>query len=133
MGADAAINYGITALFDKATYEAIQREGDALVRELAVKIETIKSMVKVKTLGGHKVAVVNITPDLSCAMNDAGNEIGKELDCFVAFVRETDTGVNVSMRGKDCLVYAQLHGGGGHADAAGFTLSKEQAELAGLI
>lgn len=68
--------------------------------------------------------------DLNIAINDGGNELSSARGGAVLFARNSrsDPGaVTFSLRGENCIDVAKLFGGGGHRNAAGFTLSSEEA------
>lgn len=108
-------------------FELIMEQGMLSMDDIDNKIEHLKKLVERHTLFDLDVAIIDMTDhaDYKIAMNEAGNTIAEDFGCIVMFVTRGSGNVYCSLRGKDCLVLALKFNGGGHANAAGFTLSPE--------
>jgi len=108
-------------------FDLMMEQGMLSMDDIDNKTARLKLLVERYTLFDHNVAVIDMTDhsDHKIAMNEAGNTIAEDLGCIVMYVTRGSGNVYCSLRGKDCLALALKFDGGGHANAAGFTLSPE--------
>lgn len=113
--------------FDKLTKTVIDNlvsEGNVLIREFEKDIKLLLRNVRYMTIGGHEVPVVNANSKYS---SELGNILA-ENNPFGATYFDTDESRIFSLRstdeGKDVSKVAQLFGGGGHRNAAGFKVPR---------
>jgi oligoribonuclease NrnB/cAMP/cGMP phosphodiesterase (DHH superfamily) len=96
-------------------------------------VELLDSNTRFITFAGHYVPSANLPPYLASA---AGNELSKA-NAFAIIWHDTRDGVRVSLRsqregGLDVSQIAKIYGGGGHRNAAGFTVSRDLAYQLGI-
>lgn len=103
--------------------EAIERKHHKDIKEL------LKLCVRYMTIAGYKVPVANLPYTMS---SDAGHVLAADWP-FAACYMDTPDGRNFSLRsnrdGVDVAKVAQQYGGGGHRNAAGFSVPRDH-ELA---
>jgi oligoribonuclease NrnB/cAMP/cGMP phosphodiesterase (DHH superfamily) len=112
-----------------AAPETLVIDGTAIERK---HFKDIRELLGVTTrdmlIGGHRVPVANLPYTMS---SDAGHEMTKA-DSFAACYWDTPNGRVFSLRsnddGVDVSEVAKQYGGGGHRNAAGFTVSFAQAQ-----
>lgn len=114
-------------------------EGKALLRDHYRKIDDyLRYAVMPITVAGYTVMAANVPPAWA---SDAGNQLSKMGPFSVTFWIARDT-IHVSLRsdkktGISVREIAEIHGGGGHANAAGFRLdswsSLRVAPLPGIV
>ena len=99
-------------------------EGMAIQRYYRTLVEQAKKHAFIREIGGHLVPVVNASMFMS-------SEVAGELSeghPFAAVYAETEKGVIWSLRsradGVDVSDVAKKFGGGGHKNAAGFTVPR---------
>lgn len=89
--------------------------------------QLIGSSMRHMRIGGHKVPVANVPPSM---VSLAAGELAKGRP-FAGCYHDTSRGRVFSLRstndGLDVSEIAKLYGGGGHRNAAGFTVSFDQA------
>ncbi|MCW9003722.1 MAG: DHHA1 domain-containing protein [Gammaproteobacteria bacterium] len=114
------------SLMESTSYglEVLKRDGKAIERRLQKDIqELIASGVRRMVIGGYDVPVLNAP---SAYVSDAGN-IMSQGESFAACYWDHPDGRSFSLRssesGVDVSEIARQYGGGGHAKAAGFTVS----------
>ncbi|MCW8854229.1 MAG: DHHA1 domain-containing protein [Gammaproteobacteria bacterium] len=114
------------SLMESTSYglEVLKRDGKAIERRLQKDIqELIASGVRRMVIGGYDVPVLNVP---SAYVSDAGN-IMSQGESFAACYWDHPDGRSFSLRssesGVDVSEIARQYGGGGHAKAAGFTVS----------
>ncbi len=105
--------------------ESLKREGEAIERKLQKDIETlIASGIRRMVIGGYDVPVLNAS---SAYVSDAGN-IMSAGEAFAACYWDHPDGRSFSLRsrndekGVNVAEVAKKYGGGGHKNAAGFTV-----------
>lgn len=103
--------------------EALKKDGKAIGRRLLKDIEElIESGVRRMTIGGHNVPVLNAP---SAYVSEAGNILSVN-EPFAACYWDHPGGRSFSLRsaaqGVDVSEVAKKYGGGGHKNAAGFTV-----------
>jgi oligoribonuclease NrnB/cAMP/cGMP phosphodiesterase (DHH superfamily) len=108
--------------------EVLAVEGRAIERKHSKDIRELLGVVTRRmTIGGHSVPVANL-PYIH--VSDAAHELGKG-EPFAACYWDTPKGRVFGLRssddGMDVSEIAKQYGGGGHAHAAGFTVSYEKA------
>lgn len=101
----------------------LKQDGVAINRKLLKEIkELIASGIRRMTIGGYNVPVLNAP---SSYVSDAGN-IMSENEPFAACYWDHASGRSFSLRSKkegaDVSEVAKQYGGGGHVNAAGFTI-----------
>jgi len=111
---------------DHDMYDCIMAQGVIALADLDNKTSEIKTLVTRGRLHDIDVAAIDMTErsHLRIAINEAGNKIAEELGCIVMFITHTSN-VYCSLRGNNCLELALKFNGGGHANAAGFSMSPE--------
>lgn len=107
-----------------AAPESLASDGAAIERKHFKDIRELLGVVtRDMVIGGHRVPVANLPYTFS---SDAGHELAKGRP-FAACYWDTPTGRSFSLRstdeGKDVAAIAQIYGGGGHRNAAGFHVS----------
>lgn len=131
MAPHIALNFVRDVCEDLSTYSLVLHNGIASMQTLERKTAELESLLQRTTIYGHDVAIIDVTDrgDLKIAVNEGGNVIAERLNCIVMFITRRKI-VRCSLRGKGCIGLALKFNGGGHADAAGFTLTPEAyAEL----
>lgn len=115
------------ACTNEEMHDLIMEQGMLCMDDIDNKIQRLKKLVERYTLFDFDVAIIDMTDhaDHKIAINEAGNKIAEDFGCMVMFVTQGSGNVYCSLRGKDCLALALKFNGGGHANAAGFTLSPE--------
>lgn len=106
----------------------LAREGAAIERKHHKDIRELLGVVTRRmTIGGYSVPVANL-PYIH--VSDAAHELGKG-EPFAACYWDTPSGRTFGLRsdahGVDVSEVAKQYGGGGHRNAAGFTVSYEKA------
>lgn len=100
-------------------------EGAAIERYYRTLVESAKTHAFFREIGGHRVPVVNGSLFMS---SEVAGELAKD-NPFAAMYAETEKGVIWSLRsrapdGIDVSEIAKRFGGGGHKNAAGFTIPR---------
>lgn len=106
---------------DRRTGELME-EGRHVLRAHDMTVQSIASNHYLVDFGGCEVLIANCPWAFA---SDVGAELAKDRPYSITFTRETDV-VRVSLRSSgdyDVSELALAYGGGGHANAAGFTLS----------
>ena len=109
-------------------------DGAAIERKNAKDlVELLDSNTRFIMFAGHDVPSANVPPFLASA---AGDELSKA-NAFAIIWHDTRDGVRVSIRsqregGLDVSQIAKIYGGGGHRNAAGFTVSRDLAYQLGI-
>ena len=131
MNDDEAIALFSKVCVNKHEFDAVAADPLGANAKLAAQIQKLESLATShKTKDAIECVLVDMRAhsDLHGAMNDAGNKMGRETGKAVLFAKQRDSeSVVFSLRGKNCLdVACKYPNSGGHADAAGFTLTAEQ-------
>ena len=109
-------------------------DGAAIERKNAKDLlELLDSNTRFINIAGYDVPSANVPPFLASA---AGDELSKD-NAFAIIWHDTRDGVRVSIRsqregGLDVSQIAKIYGGGGHRNAAGFTVSRDLAYQLGI-
>ena len=109
-------------------------DGAAIERKTAKDLlELLDSNTRFISFAGCTVPTANLPPYLASA---GGDELSKANDFAVVWY-DTRDGVRVSLRsqttgGVDVSEVAKVYGGGGHRNAAGFTVSRDLAYQLGI-
>lgn len=108
---------------DSRTLEKLKHEGAAIERKLQKDIKAlIATGVRRMTIGGYDVPVLNAP---TAYVSDAGNMLSVG-EAFAACYWDHANGRSFSLRsqqeGADVSAIAKSYGGGGHKNAAGFTI-----------
>lgn len=127
ISSESGVKFVHQACTNSDMFDLIMEQGILSMDDIDNKTARLKLLVERFTLHDHDVAVIDMTDhaDYKIAMNEAGNTIAEDLGCIVMFVTRGSASVYCSLRGKDCLGLALKFNGGGHANAAGFTVSPE--------
>lgn len=104
-------------------YVELKLQGEAILRKQHKDIaELLPVLARRLTICGHEVPAANLPYTLA---SEAGHELAKG-EPFAAIYYDTPQGRCFSLRsdknGMDVSKIAQVHGGGGHKHAAGFTV-----------
>jgi len=136
LGNEEALRVLCGVISSESEFRRIESDPTGAWKQLRDGVAEIARIAVLVNLPGQKsVLLVDLRDrtDLSIAINDGGNELSSERGSPVLFARNSrsDPGaVTFSLRGENCIDIAKLFGGGGHRNAAGFTLSAEEATKA---
>ncbi len=114
---------------DRDKYLRFKREGEAILRKHFKDIDELLGVVTRRMrIGGHVVPIANLPYTL---VTDAGGKLAEGMP-FAGCYWDTRDGRVFSLRstpdGLDVSDVAKQYGGGGHARAAGFRVSYEEAK-----
>ncbi len=110
---------------DDAVLHNLKSEGKAILRYQQRQIEMVLSRKpELMLIGGHEVPCINSTTLIS----EIGNELSQKYPFAVCYFDTNDGKRVFSLRssdnGIDVSEIAKLYGGGGHFNAAGFTVKR---------
>lgn len=125
----------IPILHEDSAMAHIEQIGELLLDKRKESVAKSVQWMERALTAEYRVAIIHNYDDIS----DAAEAIGDEADVVAAFGYRNDRGVlklNVSLRSRgefDCGKCAKSWGGGGHKNAAGFTLSNESVLASGMV
>ena len=105
-------------------FDKIVAAGVAVNKYIQQKIDRIITQVRIDTIGGHIVPVVN-SSILESEVGERLNQMYPDHPFAAIWYQTKDGKKKFSLRGFKVNEVARKYGGGGHAAAAGFTLTME--------